>query len=274
MGDLLTVLKETMVKFRHQMINNTGDEILNLSTENFRLFGYVFGVYSAKTISGRWYDFYHMAYSTLFAVKLVESGQASPLVVPAIILHDIGWCSPFVDKESWTSKNSRIIHMQEGSAMTAEILSGRYTASEIGKIVGMVASHDNGYLGINTNNPDRLALRDADRAWVMHPISFYKDWIFKIQQGEKLSLLDLFQLRLASFYGPNETYPKEWGRSEKPDGEDAFQSPPFTRLAKKLRDNQFAARFGEIQNDITCDADKFREAIENHIRAELSVGRG
>lgn len=275
--ELLAVLKESAEKFKPQIIGNAREEIRKTLPGYLPLFDRVFRDFYLGTDSGgRWYDPYHVAYSTLFAVKLVKNGEASPLVVPAVILHDIGYHSQFVDKVNWSSKNSRIIHMQEGAGMAAKILSvgGRFSASEIGAIVGMVASHDNGYLGIAEANADRLAVRDADRIWVMHPLSFYKDWLSKKAKGEDLSPLDLFQSRLTSFYGPLEPYPRKWGKTENSDKEDAVQLPPFTKLAKKWRDRQFMARFCEIQDTITLDAETFRKAIEKHIRAELEVGRG
>lgn len=262
---MLDVLKETAEKFNPQLINEVRNKIGESSQKYLSLFDHVFELfYSEKDFSGRWYDAYHVAYSTLFAVESVKAREASPLVVAAIILHDIGYHSLLVDKENWASKNSRIIHMQEGAGMAAEILvmNGGFTASDVGAIVGMVASHDNGYLDIPTNEADRLALRDADRVWVMHPLSFYKDWFSKRKRGKNLSLLDLFQSRLVSFYGSEEIYPSKWGKAKNPDREDTAQSPPFTKLAKDWRNKQFRSRFREIQKNIITDLNTFRKEAE------------
>ena len=276
--DVIKVLKEVAGEFLPELFQRVRTELGELGARNLRLLDYVFVryYYQKDEMGGRWYDPYHVAYSTLFAVKLVQAREASPLIVPGIILHDIGYYSPLVDKENWASKNNRIIHMQEGSGMAAEILitNGGFDASEVGAIVGMVVSHDNGYLGITTKDPDRLALRDADRIWVMHPLSFYKDWSSKHQKGEELSLLDLFRSRLISFYGPEEVYSVEWGRVANPDKEDVSQSPPSTNLAKEWRDRQFAAHWQEIQQNILSSREVFQKHIEEHIRAELAAGRG
>lgn len=273
MERMIDVLKEVAEKFKPEVIGKATYQLKRWSPESLELFRHIYGSYYKDVMLGRWYDPYHVAYSTLFAVKLVEFKEASPLIVPAIILHDIGYYSPLVDKANWASKNSRIIHMQEGAGLAAEILStiGGFTASEIGKIVGMVASHDNGYLGIPTTDGDRLALRDADRAWVMHPLSFYKDWIAKRRGGEKLSLSDLFQSRVASFYLPEEIHSGR--RAEVPDKEDAIQTSPFTNLAKKWRDIQFESRFNEIQESIIDNLEHFRRRVEWEIRSELTLGR-
>lgn len=260
MEELLTVLKEVTEKFKPQIIGNTRKAIDKTTPGYLSLFDYVLEIfYSEINPGGRWYDPYHVVYSTLFAVKLVNAGEAEPLVVPAIVLHDIGYHSLLVDKENWSSQNSRIIHMQEGSGMAAEILitHGGFSASEIGAIVGMVASHDNGYLSIPTTDSDRLAVRDADRAWVMHPLSFYKDWISKKAKKGNLSLSDLFQSRQVSFYQ-----------------KDKVDFPPFTKLAQEWREEQFQQRFQEIKNNIVGDPDTFRRTIENNIQSELKAGRG
>jgi len=39
----------------------------------------------------------------------------------------------------------------------------------------MKLSTDNPYLGIEIEGKDRLGLRDCDRVWVMHLLSFYKE---------------------------------------------------------------------------------------------------
>ncbi len=276
---VLDILKEVAEKQKSQFYKNVKNKIIFGNPDWIRvnhLFHDVFEQYYREAVLGRWYDPCHVCYSTLFAINLIERGEASKLVVPAIIMHDLGYYSSLVDKENWSSLNARIIHMQEGAALAAKILAveDEFDFDEVERIVGMVASHDNKYLGIPTNDPDRLALRDADRAWVMHPLSFYKDWASKFGKGEDLSALDLFQSRLTSFYGSGEVYPQEWGKTERPDKEDMAQSPPTTKLAKEWRDRQFAARFYEIRNQISRDPETFRKAIEDNIRAELAVGRG
>lgn len=268
---MLEILKEAAEKYRLTIIEKAKNAATEISLLYLMISNRVFeNFYSKANSVGRWYDPCHVAYSLLFAAALVRSGEASSLIVPAAALHDIGYHSVLVDKENWSAENSRVLHMQEGAAMAAEILVGSYffNAAEIGAIVSMVGTHDNGYLGIKTSDRDRLALRDADRAWVMHPLSFYKDWIFKRKNGENLSLLDLFQSRLASFYGPNETYPAYWGKSYNVDKEDAIQSPPVTKLAKELRDQQFSTRFQEIENDVAKSVDIFRRFLTESLEAE------
>jgi len=272
---MLDVLKELAEKYKPQLVEKVREELRGFHPRYLRMFDYVYKEFYSEVVLGRWYDPYHISQATLFTVQLVKRKEAPEINIVKAIGHDNGY-RLLADKEAWTSSHSRILHQQEGAAVMAELLaeSKEFSANEIGRVVRDVGKHDNGYLGILAQDPELLALIDADRAWVMHPLSFYKDWLSKIGKGEDLSLLELFQSRLTSFYGYREVYPSEWGKIEKPDKEDAVQFPPFTKLAREWRDRQFKARFQEIQNSIARDAAIFRKTITSHIETELKAGRG
>ena len=252
---MLDVLKELAEKFQPELFQRVRKE---LEPRESRLLDDVFETYYQKEKSrSRWYDPYHVLSSTIFAVHLRESDEpVSPLIVPAIILHDIGYIVlPDEAKEKWNVAQNRILHMQEGAAIAAKSLAqiDLYNPFEIGIIVEMVATHDNGYLGIKTRDQDCLALRDADRIWVMHLISFYKDWISKRREKEDFSLQDLISQREISFYK---------------------EEIPFTNLAKQWIDRQLQIRGQEIQDSICHNENIFREYAESHIQSEIVAGRG
>ena len=157
----------------------------------------------------RWYDPYHILFSTGFALRLVQALSESipriDLIVPAVLLHDIGYYA-VQDKTQWSGKESRIVHMQEGAARSARVLwecGGRLEPEEVEDIIGMIAVHDNPYIGIPiSQTPLRQALRDCDRVWVMHALSFYKDWHHK--KGKYLDdsdVEDFLADRTVQFYG-------------------------------------------------------------------------
>lgn len=271
--DLISLLRELAEKFQPELMGRVRTA---LQSWELRLLDYVFeNYYQKENLAGRWYDPYHILFSTYFATQLRKAQkEVSPEIVPAAILHDIGYYA--VDKENWSDPKTRITHMQEGAALSARILLrvGGFSPNEIGTIVGMVATHDNGYLGIPTADPDRLALRDADRAWVMHLLSFYKDWLSRLSKKKGFSTLGLFGSRLASFYSESEPFPESWGKVEKITEEDRQQREiPFTELAKQWRAKQFGARWQEIQQNILADKDTFWQYAEEHIRTELEAGR-
>lgn len=134
----------------------------------------------------RWYDPYHILFSTSFALRLVQALKDSipriELIIPAVLLHDVGYYA-VPDKTQWSGKQSRTVHMQEGAARSARVLwecASRLKPEDVEDIVGMVAVHDNPYIDLPLGPTDlRRALRDCDRVWVMHALSFYKDWHHK-----------------------------------------------------------------------------------------------
>lgn len=267
--DLIEVLKEIADEFQPKLFGQLKKKLDEKESEILdRLFE---SYYRKDKIRGRWWDPYHVLLSATFAV---EMDRTTPLasVVPAILLHDIGYYA-IEDKDNWDASQSRIIHMQEGTGPSAEILIlCGYSPREIKTIIGGIASHDNEYLGIKIKDSYRLGLRDADRAWVMHPLSFYKDWTLKKKKNSDFSLLDLLRKRVASFYDSKETLPVSiLSLCEINSG---LSRPPYTDLAKQWRNEQFKCRWQEIQDNITEDEEIFRKSIEKHIRAELEKGRG
>jgi len=250
--DVVQVLKETADKFQPELFKRVRGE---LGSRDLSVLDYIFERYYRKDeMGGRWYDPYHILFSTPFAVQLVEThAHVSPLIIPAIILHDIGYRVLTNEaKANWNAAQNRIIHMQEGAGPSAQILvQNGFGALEVGITVGMVASHDNIYLDILTErNPDRLAIRDADRMWVMHFLSFYKDWV---SGPEDISLTGLLEIRKDSIRGVR---------------------GPATDLAQEWLSEQFRMRFREISANIIRDKDVFQKYAERHIRAELKAGRG
>lgn len=248
--ELMAILRELTEKFQPKLFRKVREE---LDRREVNLIDYVFEHYYRKDeISGRWYDPYHILFSTDFALKLVGNNQRiSPLIVPAIILHDIGYSALTNEaKADWNASQNRIVHMQEGASMAAKALVhvGGFNSDEIGDIVGIVASHDNLILGIQTNNPLRLSLIDTDRIWVMHFISFWKDFISETGHAEDLSPLDLFQIRQPQFYK---------------------NIIPHTSLARQWRDKQFKKRLKEIQDKITQDRSVFQEYAEKAINSKM-----
>jgi hypothetical protein len=175
---------------------------------------WVVGEYSDPA-KRRWYDPLHIAHSTHFALDLIESGEADSLVLPAILLHDMGYFA-IRDKDAWNRPEVRVTHMQEGAALAAEVLAGHgLTPAELGRVVGMVATHDNPYLGYPLEGADRLTLRDCDRVWVMHLVSFYKDWSSKKGDDPNRKTNRLLALRRVHFYGEEALNERqEWGIDE------------------------------------------------------------
>ena len=195
----------------------------------------------------RWYDPYHILYSANFALGLVEEEKLDRLIVAGIMLHDIGY---FVieDKAKWSTPESRITHMQEGSALAGKVLSENdYTAAELEVVLGMVAVHDNPYLGIAIKGRDRLGLRDCDRVWVMHVLSFYKDLFSKPERYDQPR--EFLHDRMAQFYGWQHPFGTEWEMTVDRIRKNAqrIEIPTYS-FSKEHIKRQFQLRIRELQS--------------------------
>ncbi|WP_028856268.1 HD domain-containing protein [Psychrilyobacter atlanticus] len=214
----------------------------------------------------RWFDPHHIIFSTNFALSLVEEENLDRLIVTAIILHDIGYFA-IADKKNWINSNSRIIHMQEGAALASKILYEHgFNPKEVEKVVGMIAVHDNPYIGIPIIGDDRLGLRDCDRAWVMHPLSFYKDLseTGRNYENPKELLLD----RVVQFYSHEHPFDRsEWkiDLQELKDNGMYIEKPAY-EFTKQYIEKQFKVRIMENNDmELLSNRELFTKYLEENI---------
>jgi hypothetical protein len=216
----------------------------------------------------RWYDPYHILFSTNFALDLVKVETLDRLIVSGIILHDVGYLA-IQDSMQWSNPDIRITHMQEGVALAARVLFEHgFTAPELEKILGMIAVHDNPYLGIEIEGRDRLGLRDCDRAWVMHILSFYKDVTSK--PGRYDQPREYLHDRMVQFYGWEQPFGDEWtvtlAKIRKNIQRIEIPTYDFTRKYVK---RQFERRIQELQDgDLLYNAERFRAYLHDQIAGE------
>ena len=244
------------------------DEILTIYELVFRDF--------ERADDSRWYDPYHILFSTGFALLLVRAESALlpdiELIVPAILLHDTGYYA-VEDKAQSIAKKDRIVHMQEGAARAAGALwkhGESFSSEDVECIIGMIAVHDNPYIEIPIgDHPLRRALRDCDRVWVMHALSFYKDWTHKKKSypGDS-GILEFLVDRAVQFYG--DQFPDWLGEClGQPSPElveknrKRIEQPEFT-LTKTLIDKLFQRRIEEIDKIGAQAFQKGYETLKEH----------
>jgi hypothetical protein len=216
----------------------------------------------------RWYDTYHILFSTSFALDLVEVERLDRLIVSGIILHDVGYLA-IEDRMQWSSPHIRITHMQEGVALAGRVLSEHgFMAKELEKILGMIAVHDNPYLGIKIEGPDRLGLRDCDRVWVMHILSFYKDVTSKPDRYEHPR--EYLHDRMTQFYAWEQPFGSEWDVTidKMRKNIQRIEIPTYGYTKDYVR-RQFDRRIRELQSsDLLYDLDEFEEYLHDQIPRE------
>lgn len=129
----------------------------------------------------RLWDLWHTQISISFLYQIMKQEgkeELENILVPAIILHDIGWSTIGEEKNiSWQRKKMRVKHMKAGAKIAKEILEEvDYDQELIKKIVRLVSTHDNAYLGITQNAVEEKLMRDADACFVFTDLSFWKDY--------------------------------------------------------------------------------------------------
>ncbi len=139
----------------------------------------------------------HTMYSYNFARRLTRLyPDANPeIVLPAIILHDIGWSTVPEDKvlEAFGPKmrypKLRRQHEVDGARMARAILeSCDHDAALIDDIVGIIDGHDTRK---ESRSIDDSVVRDADKLWryTMFGLETNREW-FGHTTREQLALLD------------------------------------------------------------------------------------
>ncbi len=105
-----------------------------------------------------------------FALRLLRKGGGDPtIVIPAIILHDVGWKAVPEDLQlkgfgpHMTDLDLRITHEKEGSKIARSILEeSGYDAEKISEICEIVLFHDSKEEGISLEDS---IVKDADKLW-------------------------------------------------------------------------------------------------------------
>ncbi|MBW2340415.1 MAG: HD domain-containing protein [Deltaproteobacteria bacterium] len=122
----------------------------------------------------------HTKISTEFAYRLLEKeGGDQDIVIPAIILHDVGWkrvpenlqLKAFGPKA--TSPELNRLHEVEGAKIAKDILERvNYDEDRIEEIFEIIDGHDSRKEAISLN--DKL-VKDADKLWRCSEEGFYID---------------------------------------------------------------------------------------------------
>ena len=112
----------------------------------------------------------HTAIATAFAFRLLEmEGGDEDIVIPAILLHDVGWkkvpedvqlkaFGPHADQPQWNQ-----VHEVEGAQIAGEILSSiDYPKEKIQEIQEIIEAHDSRQEAVSQND---MLVKDADKLW-------------------------------------------------------------------------------------------------------------
>jgi len=159
--------------------------LARLSPLERRVFSFV---QSHNYVDGAWYRPIHNVVVPLAMIDICEKTGASRDLVLAALLHDIGYAGLKIpgtlEGAKWDSKDVRETHMAASAQMSHRYLSElrvegalELSCERIDKLVEIIATHDNPYIGIPLTDHEALLHRDADRAFVISTVSFWKDYL-------------------------------------------------------------------------------------------------
>ncbi|MGD2272996.1 MAG: HD domain-containing protein [Desulfobacterales bacterium] len=122
----------------------------------------------------------HTAISTEIAYKLIKAeGGEEDIVIPAIILHDVGWQKIPVSLQSMafgpkaTKLRLNRMHEVEGAKIAKEILEKiNYDPDKTDRITRIIEGHDSREKAISIND---MIVKDADKLWRYSKSGFYID---------------------------------------------------------------------------------------------------
>ena len=135
----------------------------------------------------------HTLYALGLARALLEAHPEADaaVVLPAILLHDIGWSQvpPAEVLQAIAPGGGRpdlvLLHEKEGARLAAGILSGAgYDAGKVPAILDIIDGHDSRREAISIED---AIVKDADKTWRLSPhgIDTVMDW-FGLDRGEAL----------------------------------------------------------------------------------------
>src|SRR5262249_46639053 len=116
------------------------------------------------------------------------------ILIPAIILHDIGWSAIGENKHTqWSAQELRRGHMEVGAQLAEHVLSMvAYSPILTQRVVHLVAHHDDQYLGRDPETREEIIHRDADACFIFTFLSFWKDFTV---MGDDLSPADFLEVK-------------------------------------------------------------------------------
>lgn len=232
---------------------------------------------------GSWYRPNHNDFVPAAMLALTQYHNLNRRVlVPASITHDFGYSAMKIGERAaaWEGEDNRIAHMMAGIPRVAEMLrtyksleDSELTPIEVKRILDLVATHDNVYVGIDPVTDDQKYHLDADRLFMCTVTSFYKDAINLMDSDRTESVADHLMGRLVHHFtpeqnplGPDFPYdPSKVTQSE------AGKLVPYTLdLAVVIGSEQIVQRANEIREGITEGSlDDFRDGIREALGKEV-----
>jgi hypothetical protein len=233
------------------------EEILLSKLTEFEREVYSF-VRSHNFVDGAWYRPIHNVVVPCAMIAIVEKTGASRNLVLAAMLHDIGYAGLKIpgtlEGAAWDAKDVRESHMAAGAEMSRRFLKEKQESGQLDisterveRLVEIIATHDNPYIGKPLTEHEALLHRDADRAFVISTTSFWKDYIAYLSDKKHLKRFAEASITLT----PESFLRLRQGSFKSDDSNEMARftsyEPMTSELGKVICDGQRARRLGEIR---------------------------
>ena len=228
--------------------------------------------------AGSWYRPFHNLVVTASMCGICLTSNAARDLVYAAILHDIGYSSlnlPHTTQgSSWNKEDVRLAHMRIGAQESERYLREQCTAGmlslsdeRLAKLIQIVATHDDPYLGRPLTDPEALLHRDADRCYVISCSSFWKDYTAHVadhlnsQSSSDAALVAapdaLLHRRYLSFFGDRVGTARDGVTCE----------PLVTSYAQEVIKGQYTRRLNESAHlmDLLASNDSPWDAVQQFL---------
>jgi len=139
---------------------------------------------------GRSYDILHVKWMMKEADRIADlENLDKKLLLPIVILHDVGYSLINQKNPNIKDKEIKIIHMKEGAKIAGKILSKINYNKEISKrVVYYISVHDNWLLEDDTpfqECKEMAVFNDLDFLWVTASFNIFKDMANSININPK-----------------------------------------------------------------------------------------
>lgn len=164
-------------------------------------------VRSHNFVEGAWYRPIHNVLVPRAMIEICERTGASRDLVLAAMLHDVGYAGLKIpgtlEGAKWDTRDVRESHMEAGAQMSRKFLnqlreegSLDISPERIEELVQIIATHDNPYIGKPLTGQEALLHRDADRAFVISAVSFWKDYLAYLSDSKHVKTFAEAKIKL------------------------------------------------------------------------------
>ncbi len=234
-------------------------------------------------VDGSWYRPIHNLVVPMAMLKICQEPEVPRFLVVPSIVHDVGYTAFEVpgtlQGAGWTSISMREGHQLASKEMSKPILTrlreeGKFEVSDetYEHILEIIATHDNPYIGIPLTDHLAKLHRDADRAFVISCVSFWKDYLAYLSDAKRMARFEADNIRLTPERFLTTREASFQSTPTGPDTKHTSMEPMTSQTAQAIFDLQRSLRRDEITpllELLTQDDESSHAALKTFLRDSI-----